>query len=115
MSQDIQGIAARLRTRLDELSVRAEEIEALLRAALDPDSEERAVELADDEALAGVDVTLRNEMTAVERAIVRLECGEYGRCVTCGEPIAEARLLALPTADKCLDCASAATGHAIGQ
>jgi len=111
MSQDIQGIAARLRTRLDELSARAEQIEAMLREALDPDSEERAVELADDEALAGIDVTLRNEMIAVEHAIVRLESGDYGRCVACGEPIAEARLLALPTAEKCLDCASAATGR----
>jgi len=115
MIQDLQGIAGRLRTRLDALSVRAEQIEAMLRTALDPDSAKQAVELADDEALAGIDVTLHNEMSAVERAIVRLENGDYGRCVACGERIADARLLALPTADKCLDCASAATGHAIGQ
>ncbi|CAB4127063.1 DksA-like zinc finger domain containing protein [uncultured Caudovirales phage] len=29
-----------------------------------------------------------------------------GRCVTCGEPIAPARLQALPSARQCIGCAS---------
>lgn len=32
--------------------------------------------------------------------------GRYGRCETCGLPIAQARLLARPTARDCVDCAS---------
>jgi DnaK suppressor protein len=32
--------------------------------------------------------------------------GSYGTCDTCGKPIGDARLEALPTAVKCLDCQS---------
>jgi RNA polymerase-binding transcription factor len=48
----------------------------------------------------------RNEqqLAAVEGAIGRLEAGTYGTCVRCGEPIAPARLEALPWAAHCIDC-----------
>jgi DnaK suppressor protein len=37
-------------------------------------------------------------------ALDRLERGDYGRCTLCGEPIAPARLRALPGVDTCLRC-----------
>jgi len=37
----------------------------------------------------------------VERALDRLDRGEYGRCEVCGEPIPEAVLEASPTARTC--------------
>jgi RNA polymerase-binding transcription factor len=40
----------------------------------------------------------------VELALVRLEPGWYGTCVDCGEPIATARLFALPFAARCQAC-----------
>jgi DnaK suppressor protein len=39
-------------------------------------------------------------------ALGRIERDEFGECVECGEPIAEARLKADPATTLCLDCAS---------
>jgi DnaK suppressor protein len=47
----------------------------------------------------------REELSRVDRALRRMEAGEYGLCVRCGEAIAEARLHAVPDAVLCLDCA----------
>ncbi|MEN0060818.1 MAG: TraR/DksA C4-type zinc finger protein [Myxococcota bacterium] len=46
--------------------------------------------------------TLRLEQ--LTHALCRLDNGVYGDCVRCGEPIAEARLIARPEAPFCLDC-----------
>jgi DnaK suppressor protein len=42
----------------------------------------------------------------VREALVRLEEGEYGYCVDCGEEISEKRLQALPFALRCTGCES---------
>ena len=39
---------------------------------------------------------LRGELDEVERALAKLDDGTYGKCETCGEAIAEARLEAIP-------------------
>jgi len=47
----------------------------------------------------------QTELARVKSALERLETGDFGYCVTCGEEIAEDRLaldLTLPT---CIDCA----------
>jgi DnaK suppressor protein len=55
-----------------------------------------------------LDVRLLEIATAtlrhVDRAIARLGEGRYGRCVRCGEPIATARLQAMPFAQRCQAC-----------
>lgn len=43
----------------------------------------------------------------VERALRRVEAGEYGVCERCGEPIPVARLEVLPHATLCVTCAKA--------
>ena len=54
------------------------------------------------------DLALRDraerQMAQVDAALVRLEEGTFGRCRSCGEPIAEERLDALPWAALCIDC-----------
>lgn len=94
-----------LRERMAELTARAEEIEEELRHPLDADSSEQAVDLADDEALAGVDAVLRNEIVATRNALQRIENGTYGSCASCGADISEMRLKAQPTATLCINCA----------
>jgi RNA polymerase-binding transcription factor DksA/ribosome-associated translation inhibitor RaiA len=42
------------------------------------------------------------EIEAVDRALVRLDAGAYGRCDACGEPIPDDRLRAVPAARFCL-------------
>ena len=39
----------------------------------------------------------------VERALAKLDDGSYGKCETCGEPITEARLEAMPAARFCIN------------
>lgn len=45
---------------------------------------------------------LREQLSEVEAAIERLDAGTYGRCEACGEPIADERLDAIPTARYCI-------------
>ncbi len=47
---------------------------------------------------------LRANLRDVERALVKLEEGTYGRCDRCGRPIGEERLDAIPWALLCIDC-----------
>lgn len=46
-----------------------------------------------------------NKLADVEQAISRLEQGTFGLCVRCGGVIPEERLMAMPTAILCIDCA----------
>lgn len=103
---DYADIADDLRKRLAELTARADEIEDDLRQPLDADFSEQAVDLADDEALEGVDDVLRAEAQQIRVALVRIENGTYGACANCGEVIARSRLVAQPIATRCIKCAA---------
>jgi DnaK suppressor protein len=47
---------------------------------------------------------LRANLRDVERALVKLDDGTYGRCDRCGGPIGDERLDAIPWALLCIDC-----------
>jgi DnaK suppressor protein len=46
----------------------------------------------------------RKYLTKINTALERLEEGEYGYCVECGEPIPEKRLKARPVTIFCIEC-----------
>lgn len=71
------------------------------------DWDEQAQELENDEVLTALDDTSRKELIQINAALSRFESGEYGECVTCGDQIAHKRLVALPYATLCIDCAKA--------
>jgi RNA polymerase-binding transcription factor len=48
----------------------------------------------------------RQELEAIEEALLRLENGSYGLCEVCGQPIQPRRLEIMPEASLCRDCAS---------
>lgn len=48
----------------------------------------------------------KTERGAIEAALQRIESGQFGYCVECGDAIAEARLRNNPIVVKCLNCAS---------
>ncbi len=48
-----------------------------------------------------------NEVVRIDAALKRIEEGEYGYCLACGEQIAAKRLALDPTAAVCVTCASA--------
>ncbi len=45
------------------------------------------------------------DRASIEAAIARLDEGDYGRCLHCGEAISSARLEALPDVTDCISCA----------
>jgi RNA polymerase-binding transcription factor DksA len=47
-----------------------------------------------------------NQLAAIDAALDRVALGTYGRCVSCGQPIAPARLEARPEAAQCIACAT---------
>jgi DnaK suppressor protein len=48
----------------------------------------------------------RSAILEIDRALVKLDAGSYGRCEQCGRPIPQARLQALPYASLCVACKS---------
>lgn len=54
----------------------------------------------------GVGDLLESALARTERALTKLDAGTYGTCDACGDPIAPARLRALPDGVLCLACAA---------
>ena len=52
----------------------------------------------------------RRALRQVEFALRRIDQGEFGACLECGETINPLRLEADPTVSLCIDCAEAAEG-----
>ncbi len=48
----------------------------------------------------------RRDLAAIDHAERRVRAGSYLTCERCGGPIAEQRIVALPTVSTCIDCAS---------
>ena len=48
----------------------------------------------------------RDQVTAIDAALGRLEAGRYGICERCGQPIGADRLAARPAALTCVRCAA---------
>lgn len=97
---------ARIVPRILQLRRRIDRIEAERRAPRDPDLGEQAIAAEGDEVTEAIETALRDKLREAEAALTRISSGAYGRCISCGEPIAEARLRALPTALHCTACES---------
>jgi RNA polymerase-binding transcription factor DksA len=99
-------IRRELADRLMDLSGRVERIEEEQRQPLERDSMEQVVDREEDEALDAVEQSALAEIAAIRQALARVDADSYGRCVTCGDAIAPARLKAMPAAAQCIGCAS---------
>lgn len=107
---DRDEIRTRLTQQLAALTSQIGRIEDELGRPLDDDFAEQAVDREDDEALDGVERSALAEVELIKEAIVRLDSGSYGHCISCGNVIADERLNALPAAADCIDCARARHG-----
>ena len=56
------------------------------------------------ELLFSMSANDRHLLELIDEALVRIEDGEYGKCIHCGEPVQEKRLEAVPWARHCLRC-----------
>ncbi len=106
MKRPLAERKAALQVRLAALNARLQTIEAELEAEPDRDWEEAAVEREDDEVLEATGLVGQRELRQIEAALHRIDVGEYGVCVRCGNDISEARLDALPHTAVCRECAT---------
>jgi RNA polymerase-binding transcription factor len=101
-----EDIAKALKIRLSELTGRVAEIDSELRKPLSADSEDRATDIENQDALEGIEISEIREIQQIGEALKRIAEGTYGVCSQCGEDIDPKRLKALPTATRCISCAA---------
>lgn len=101
MAQTVEQRREELTKRRAYLINRLERIEDHLDDAPNPDWEEAAQESENDEVLEDLGLAGQEEIRAIDAALVRIEAGTYGDCVTCGEPISQERLDILPYTPFC--------------
>lgn len=100
------ALKARLTARRAEITQELQDIEAALDAPQPTDWEDRAAERQGDEVLEAQGQHDLAELRAIDAALARMEAGDYGICLICGEEIVPARLDAVPTAALCAGCAA---------
>jgi DnaK suppressor protein len=101
-----ENIVKALKARLSELTGRVAEIDSELRKPLSADSEERATDLENQEALEAIEDSEMHEIRQIREALKRISEGTYGVCTECGADIDPKRLKVLPTATRCISCAA---------
>jgi DnaK suppressor protein len=82
----------------------AEEEDALELASLEEHLAEVASVTLDREIDYSLEEVAREGLAAIGMALERVEQGSFGRCTSCGGPIAIERLAALPWASLCIEC-----------
>jgi RNA polymerase-binding protein DksA len=100
-----EALRAELILKKEELSTRLTKITANLRRGYEADSKERAKQLEDNEVVDALGNEARTEIVKISAALKRLDTGDYGLCIECGQAIEEGRLNAYPYADECIECA----------
>ncbi len=105
-----------LNTLRDKLVRKHEEIQGRIVRVQEGEQRETADHQTDNahewenaEIRDGLQAEAQDELQEIDCALQRLDQGSYGICSECGQPIADARLEALPYAVLCFDCAEAAS------
>jgi DnaK suppressor protein len=95
-----------VRTQLIERLRRIREDAVHGRQPLDADSADRAQQRENDEVLDRLDESTTALRAQYERALRRLDAGQYGICEGCGFVVEAERLHAMPQATTCTFCAA---------
>ena len=108
---DFNELHGRLKTEKAELSEKLEQLITRGQPSLDRKEgspfgkrEEEADEASELEKRLALEERLRESLNEVEHALQKYEAGTYGLCDSCGQPIEEGRLEAIPQASLCLNC-----------
>ena len=104
----VPQIKEQLLSKREQINRRLAKLHAPTRRSEEPltaDFAEQAVQRQNDEVISALEQASRQELTQINRALARIDAGEYGLCVVCGNPIPEARLAILPYTQHCVACA----------
>ncbi|SRR6056297_404785 len=107
---DIESFRAEIERLIVELAEQSEQSkESQAPVVLDQTRQGRLsrMDAMQGQAMAqATEVRRKHRIAALRNALKRIDAGEYGECIECGEPIAEARLRSDPAVTRCIDCAS---------
>jgi len=92
----LQAESERLRAQLDALGGE----DALSYDENFADSGQVAAEQGETQAVLN---QLREQLAETDRALAKFDDGSYGRCESCGQPIAKPRLEAMPATRYCIE------------
>jgi DnaK suppressor protein len=115
MTIDLNRMRARLEAKRDELRANIAGLTEANPAPTDPieanegpnDFEDIAVDFLEVQQEQSILVNEHALLTEVLQALKRIDDGTYGTCVTCGNPIPEKRLEAIPWAARDVKCEQA--------
>lgn len=111
MGMDLKQFRVRIEQALVDLVSRAESSQqAAAPVELDQTRQGRLsrMDALQGQAMAKAGESRRQaQVSALKKALTRIEQGTFGQCVACGEDIAMARLNAHPAVAHCIDCAEA--------
>jgi DnaK suppressor protein len=94
-------LVATVRARTDSPADDPPQISPNAHQVLGDDSPEAEMISHDEEHFADHETAMLHD---IDTALGRLEAGGYGICVECGREIPEARLLATPAVQTCIEC-----------
>lgn len=80
-----------------------EETGELLSGSADNHLADTATETYERQMDEGLEEDAREQLRQIEKALARIESGEYGRCEVCGKEIPLERLEATPSTTLCID------------
>lgn len=104
---DIDRLKNELLQSRKDLEERLEKIRKHIRhvdTKIEPDFAEQATQRQNDDVINELSESLQHKLTEVRLALKRIDDGNYGICASCGEPVSEKRLTALPHTRYCRDC-----------
>lgn len=83
-------------------------VEAAAGVATDDEHDPEGATIAFERAqVAALQAQVLRHVADLDAALAALAAGTYGRCETCGQPIAADRLAARPAARRCMPCLAA--------
>lgn len=105
----LEKYAELLNQKKAELTSRTEGIQAdITNRDTSKKFSQQASDRGNDDVLAALNAEAKEELVAIEKALLRIEKGQFGLCTACGGTISEERLTALPFAELCRNCAAEA-------
>lgn len=103
LKQLVETSFDKLSKHVSELQVRDEKLTHKAGQAFNDHQE---AELNDREINEYALQTATKKLVALQRTLSKIEEENFGNCIRCGNPIPVARLMAVPEATKCLECAA---------
>lgn len=103
LKQLVETSFSKLSKHVSELQVRDERLSQKTSRIF---NDRQDAELNDREVNEYALQTATKKLVALQRTLSKIEEENFGNCVRCGSPIPIARLMAVPEATKCLECAA---------